>query len=391
MTRLRIPRVVPKPKDYSKLPWTEEFRDKFPTRKAEKYFAENMKYDDLSDFLFAEKHVDFRKAGLLVDALKADKGIVRNDNEILLTINLPFCEWRCVNCKRNMYQRGKCLDAYMYYIDALIKEIQLTREIIAKKCYIVKAICYTGNLLALDVPELERVLSQCTYSLSEINVELGNPKFVTREKLEILKKYNVSRIIVNALTFNTVTLRKLCRRYEFKDVYDFYKMIAEFGFELSIELCAGLLNERELQLKRNIKLAVELGATCIDLYSRFCPMGNNLEPITNQNAINEQRKILEEAGNFMKSIGFKPYFLFCTEVENGCFENVGYTLANKKSKFIEDKSWEVSTIIGCGTSAQNVIVKNLHNTRKTQSNTYDLGQYVFGIEQILEQKRRFFE
>ncbi len=391
MTRLRIPRVVPKPKDYSKLPWTEEFRDKFPTRKAEKYFAENMKYDDLSDFLFAEKHVDFRKAGLLVDALKADKGIVRNDNEILLTINLPFCEWRCVNCKRNMYQRSKCLDAYMYYIDALIKEIQLTREIIAKKCYIVKAICYTGNLLALDVPELERVLSQCTYSLSEINVELGNPKFVTREKLEILKKYNVSRIIVNALTFNTVTLRKLCRRYEFKDVYDFYKMIAEFGFELSIELCAGLLNERELQLKRNIKLAVELGATCIDLYSRFCPMGNNLEPITNQNAINEQRKILEEAGNFMKSIGFKPYFLFCTEVENGCFENVGYTLANKKSKFIEDKSWEVSTIIGCGTSAQNVIVKNLHNTRKTQSNTYDLGQYVFGIEQILEQKRRFFE
>ena len=391
MTRLRIPRVVPKPKDYSKLPWTEEFRDKFPTRKAEKYFAENMKYDDLSDFLFAEKHVDFRKAGLLADALKADKGIVRNDNEILLTINLPFCEWRCVNCKRNMYQRSKCLDAYMYYIDALIKEIQLTREIIAKKCYIVKAICYTGNLLALDVPELERVLSQCTYSLSEINVELGNPKFVTREKLKILKKYNVSRIIVNALTFNTVTLRKLCRRYEFKDVYDFYKMIAEFGFELSIELCAGLLNERELQLKRNIKLAVELGATCIDLYSRFCPMGNNLEPITNQNAINEQRKILEEAGNFMKSIGFKPYFLFCTEVENGCFENVGYTLANKKSKFIEDKSWEVSTIIGCGTSAQNVIVKNLHNTRKTQSNTYDLGQYVFGIEQILEQKRRFFE
>ena len=53
MTRLRIPRVVPKPKDYSKLPWTEEFRDKFPTRKAEKYFAENMKYDDLRDFLFA--------------------------------------------------------------------------------------------------------------------------------------------------------------------------------------------------------------------------------------------------------------------------------------------------------------------------------------------------
>ena len=391
MTRLRIPKVVPKPKDFSKFPWTEEFRGKFPTRIAEQYLISGMQYEDFRDFLFAEKHVDYRKAGLMAHALRADKGIVRNDNEILLTINFPFCEWRCVNCRRNMYQRSKNTDAYMYYFDAIMREIKLTCEIIAKRCYIVKAICYTGNLLALDAEEIEKVLSKCTYTLSEINVELGNPKFVTREKLAILKKYNVTRIIVNALTFNTVSLRKLCRRYEFKEVYDSFKLIAEFGFDLNIELLVGLPQEHELQLGRNIKLAVELGATGIDFYSRFCPQGNNIEVTTDKNIIAEQRKLLEYSSNTMKSLGFSPYFLYCTEVESGCFENVGYALNNKKCKYLEDKYWEVSTSLGCGADTNTVIVKNLHNTRKSIQNTYDLGQYIMGIEEILEKKRKFFE
>ena len=391
MTRLRIPKVVPKPKDFSKIPWTEEFRDKYPTRKAEKYFTEGMNYEDFRDFLFAEKHVDFRKASLMAHALRTDKGIVRNDNEILLTINFPYCEWRCVNCKRNMYQRAKYQDAYLYYFDAIMREIKLTREIIAKKCYIVKAICYTGNLLALDALELEKVLSQCTYTLSEINVELGNPKFITQEKLAILKKYNVTRIIVNALTFNTVSLRKLCRRYEFKEVYDSFKLIAEFGFDLNIELLVGLPQEHELQLGRNIKLAVELGATGIDLFSRFCPLGNNIEVTTDKNLISEQRKLLEYTSNTMKSFGFNPYFLYCTEVESGCFENVGYTIPNKTCKYLEDKNWAVSTMLGCGLNTETTIVKNLHNTRKSMRNTYDLGQYILGIDEILEKKRKFFE
>lgn len=390
MTRLRIPKVIPKPKDYSKLPFTEEFRDKFPTRKVNEYIKQGISEEDLRDYLFAEKHVDFRKSLLLVEALKNEKGIVKNDNEILLTINFPYCEWRCVNCKRSMYQKSKCDDVYMYYFDAIMREIKLTREIIKKKCYIVKAICFTGNLLALDEHELEQVLEACAYSLSETCVELGNPNFITRSKLELLKKYNVTRFIVNALTFNTVSLRKLCRRFEFKDVYDAYKLIVEYGFDLSIELCVGLLSEHEIQLGRNIKLAIELGASCIDLYSRYCPHNLDIQYLTDNNDINTQRRLLEFANETMQQYGYKPYFMYCTEVEKGCFENVGYALPNKRCKYMEDLRGEISTIIGCGSDAKTVVVKNLHNTRQYLSNTYDLGQYVFGIDEILEKKRKFF-
>ncbi len=389
MKKLHIPKIKAKPKDYSKLPWTEVLRDTYPTHKALKIVESGVPIEELKDYLFAENLVDFRKAGLITDVLKNELGIVRNDNEILLVINVPFCECKCIDCKRNLYQRASTKDAYLYYFDALMKEITQAREIIKKKCYIVKSIYFKGNLLALDEPELEKLLNSCAYTLSEVCIELGNLKFVSKSKLDIIKKFNHARFIVNALTFNTVTLRKLCRHYEFKDVYEYYKLIAMYGFDLTINLVVGLENEKELQLSRNLKLAIELGASCIDLYSRFCP-NNVKDDLIDPQGIAYQRHILEFANEFLLKEGYQPYYLYCTEVNNGCFENIGFALPNKKCKLTEDLVCRVSTILGCGAEINSVIVKNLHKTRQTLTNTYDFGQYIMGIDELLDKKSKFF-
>lgn len=168
-------------------------------------------------------------------------------------------------------------------------------------------------------------------------------------------------------------------------------MIAELGFDLSIELGVGVQNEHEIQLGRNIQLAIELGASCIDFYSRYCPYSVDNNELTDIKAICEQRKLLEFVNETMQKHGYVPYFLYCTEVENGCFENIGYCLPNKRCKYMEDLREEISTTIGCGTDAKTTIVNNLRHTRKSMTNTYDLGQYVFGIEQVLDKKQKFFE
>lgn len=389
MTRLRIPPVKAKPRDYTRLPWTEEYRAEFPTEKLQDLVLQGVKEEDLRDYLFAEKLVDYRKSKVLVDAYKSTQGIVRNDNEILLEINIPYCECKCIDCNRNLYQRHKSQDVYLYYFDALIKEIEQAKEIIKQKCYIVKSVCFTGNLLALDENELTQILSLCSYPLSEMCIELGNPKFAVKEKLDIVKKYDNVRFIVNALTFNTVTLRKLCRRYEFKDVVEYYKLIKQYGFDLTVNFVAGLDGERYLQVSRNLKTAIELGATCIDLYARNCK--NNPKPdLVQTSQIAEQRKVLELTNEFMQKSGFMPYFLYCTEVKNGCFENIGYCLPNKKCKYMEDKVYGISTILGCGAETSSRIVKNMQKTVKTLKNNHDLGQYVMGIDEILVKKKKFF-
>ena len=334
--------------------------------------------------------MDYRKSTLVARAYKSIQGIVKNDNEILLEINIPFCECKCIDCKKNIYLRSKTQDVYLYYIDALIKELNQAREIIKKKCYIVKAVCFKGNLLALDEKDITKLMDICRYPLSETCIELGNPKILTKEKLDIIKKYGNVRVIINALTYNTVTLRKLCRHYEAKDLVDYYKLLQSYNFDLTVNIVAGLLGEKRLQAERNITTALEYGANCINIYSRYCP-DNIKEEATDIKEIADQRKTLEGVSEFMFKQGFMPYYLYCTEVDNGCFENVGYSLPGKKCKYQEDKIYEISTILGCGAETDSMIIKNITKTKKKLKNTYDLGQYVMGINEILNKKEKFFE
>ncbi|MBQ7602966.1 MAG: hypothetical protein IJU58_02370 [Clostridia bacterium] len=390
MARLRLPKNPALSKDYTKNPWTPQTAVYNPLAYAQSILKKGVPLDNLRDYLFLETHLDRRKADLLTRTLKQQGRIVKNDNEVMMTINIPFCAWRCFNCKRVMYQLSKSEDIYSYYYDNLMREVELARQIVAKKCYIVKSVYYMGNLLALDNERMERLLATSAFSFSETCVEIGNPAFVTREKLAILKKYRVTRLIFNALTFNLVSLRKLCRRFEFNDFYEAYKLVAEFGFDVNIELAVGMMEEKTLQVKRNIQLAIDLGATNIDLYVRGCPFSPEELPLIDPKKIADLRKTLETVYDFMIDNGYEPYFVYNTEIEHGCFENVGYTIPNKKCCYFEDKVQGISTIIGCGTNATSILVKNLHNQRTLITNPYDIGQYILGIEEYLDKKRKFF-
>ena len=211
-----------------------------------------------------------------------------------------------------------------------------------------------GNILALEPDKIDEILKQVSYAFGQITIELGSPDFVNEEKLAILKKYNVERIIINNLTFNTVSLRHLCRRFEFKEIYEAYKLIIAYGFETSFELVVGLLDERELQLKRNLELAVELGASNIDLYAKKCRFIDEKMPLTDKKQISDLRELLEFSHNFMVKRGYKPYFVYCSETKNGCFENVGYSIPEKQCRVMHDLVDEISTVLACGTSVDNM-------------------------------------
>ncbi len=383
--KFNVPKAKETPKDYSVLPWTEEFRHKFPVQKIKEMMKnDGISLDGLVNHLNFRCRVDRDKAKLAKSVIENEVFMVQNDQEVNLVVNLPFCLWRCFNCTFVMYDKSKNDDIYPYFFDALIKEIEKTKEIIDKRFFIVKHIAFTGNLLALEEEKIERVFKALNYTFCDISIELGSPEFVTENKLKILKKYNVSRIIINSLTFNTQTLRKLCRRFEFKDIYEAYKLIISYGFETSFELVVGLLDENILKLERNINLACELGASNIDLYSCHCPYIE--EP--NRKDVAEIRKIWDFANNYMQNKGYVPYYLYCSEVDGGCFENVGYTLPGRANKYFIDKAYQSSPVIGCGTNISSMKLKN--KNKEFLKTTHNISQYVFGIDEIIEKKNKLF-
>jgi len=387
MPKLRIPKAKIKPKDFTRLPWTEEFRAQFPTHNINNLIEGGIHIEDMRDYLFVEKHMDFRKSNLLVEAYIEEARIVRNDSEVILKICVPVCENQCSNCDRAIFKRtNKC---FTKYLGALLREIDATHSLIRKKGYFVKAILFSGNFLVFSANEISRILSKIAYPLCEICIEVSDAKNITRDKLEILRKYPNVRIILNALTFNMVTLRSIHKHFELREIRENLDLLREYNFSLSIRFVVGILKERDLQLLRNVKIAEELGANCIDLYARFCPKIGGPVLIDSQK-IADQRRLHEAINDYLSAQKFTPYFLYCTEVQNGCFENVGYCKAGEKSKCVQDIMYGISTMVGCGLGASSMIVKNLNNVKKYFNNTTDLTEYVQNIDDVISQKLEFF-
>lgn len=373
-------------------PWTGFFHCKSPYDELVKYQKTNkIPVEKLVNHLHFDLKLDRQKAELLTDIYNFQDTIVKNDQEVNLMINLPFCLWRCFNCTRVMYDKTKYSDVYLYYIDALKKELKSAKNIIQKKCYLVQNVYFTGNLLALDSFQIEDILKNTSYAFSNTTVEVGSPLFITKEKLEILKKFGVKKIVFNSLTFNTVSLRQLCRRFEFKDLYNAYTLVISMGFETCFDLVIGLLDEKELQLKRNIELATDLGANNINLYARTCKYLKPEKILTKEEDLVSIRKLLNFSYYKMKEKGYVPYFIYNTEIENGCFENVGYSINDSfQNKFLIDHASEISTTISCGTLAESFIINNLTNSKFYFKNPYDISQYVFGIDELIQKKEKFF-
>ena len=64
-------------------------------------------------------------------------------------------------------------------------------------------------------------------------MEAGRPDTITREKLQVLRQFPVSRISINPQTMNQKTLDLIGRKHTVEDVTEIFHMARELGFDTS--------------------------------------------------------------------------------------------------------------------------------------------------------------
>ena len=78
----------------------------------------------------------------------------------------------------------------------------------------------------------------------EYTVEAGRPDSITREKLEVIRKYPVNRISVNPQTMNQKTLDLIGRKHTVEETKEIFQMARELGFSnINMDLIIGLPGE----------------------------------------------------------------------------------------------------------------------------------------------------
>lgn len=344
----------------------------------------------IGETLVRDYHLSSEKAKLVVQILQNQNCIIKNDKLIDLFINIPICPTRCNYCSFISNELCTVADKVDLYLDCVLKELEAVKKIIADKCYIVRTIYIGGGTpTVLTDAQLERLLSQINYPVTEFTVECGRADTITRSKLEILKKYGVTRISINPQTFCETTLKRIGRKTTNQQIFDAYMLAMEFDFVVNMDIIAGLTEERLGIFKRTIKTLLELYPQNITVHTLSIKNAAQIRG-QEQKFENDVPKMIDFAEKILIENGYKPYYIYRQKHQLGGLENVGFCRDGTVCVFNVDSMEDTSSVVAVGAGAISKRVFNLENRIERQPNCKFINDYIDRIDEMIEKKQNFF-
>ncbi len=333
------------------------------------------------------------KAKLVANILKNQKCIIRNDNLIDIYINIPICPTRCIYCSFISHKLSALgNDKVEKYLDCLEKELSVVKQIIADKAYIVRTIYIGGGTPSvLTESQLERLLKMLTFSVDEFTVECGRADTITEEKLDVLKKFGVTRLSINPQTFCQATLKRIGRQVSTAQVLQAYSMALEKGFVVNMDMIAGLPQEKFATFKKSMATLLELYPHNITIHTLSLKRAADLKWQQELVSDKDVEKMVDYSYKLLSENGYKPYYLYRQKNQLKGLENVGYFRDEHVCIFNIDSMEETNTVIGIGAGAMSKRVFNIERRIERQHNNKFIEDYCQNIDKIIDEKKKFYK
>ena len=379
---------------------SEEYQERMPWGALTGIRPTKLAYREIEnggDFtaLFREMHVNEENIRLVEQILQAQKGIYeKKDGNTDLFVSIPFCPTKCAYCSFITAPIDKTRQFLPDYLNCLDKELIAAKESVGK----LRSIYIGGGTpFALDAPALKRVLDGIEPIFKDLNpnaeytVEAGRPDVFTEEKLTLLKDYGVTRICINPQSFSDDTLRKIGRKHTVADIYRAFEMSEKYGFDINLDLIAGLQDETPEVFTDSVRRAVETGADNITVHCLSLKSGAKLKEETAYLENDYISEMVAVSRAILSENGYLPYYMYRQKYQVGNNENVGWTKPNKACVYNIDIMEETADNLAVGANAVSKRVYNDKGLITRFASQKDLKTYIEGVEETISKKRAFFE
>jgi oxygen-independent coproporphyrinogen III oxidase len=178
-----------------------------------------------------------------------------------LYVHLPFCAHRCGYCDFvTVTGHG---DEHGGYVDALLTELELEREVLADE---VETVFLGGGTPTFTEPAALARLLAALPRAAETTVE-ANPETVTPALAALLQDHGVNRVSLGAQSFQPHLLETLERRAQPEDVRRAVRTLREGGFDnVSLDLIYGVPGQTVIDLERDLAEALALEPEHLSAY-----------------------------------------------------------------------------------------------------------------------------
>mgnify|MGYP000782052787 CR=1 FL=1 len=381
-----------------KLPWGNLTGIR-PTKIAYGMLDEGRSDAEILDFMEQSHYVSEEKALLGIDIAKRERDLLKEihyEGGYSLYIGIPFCPTTCLYCSFTSYPIAAFRRQVDAYVDAVIKEMDYVAENFQDK--VLDTVYIGGGTpTTLEPEQLDRLItalkSKFDFStVKEFTVEAGRADSITREKLEVLYRHQVSRISVNPQTMKQETLDIIGRKASVEQVLTAYRLAREVGFDnINMDLIVGLPEETIDDVRQTMEEIKALRPDSVTVHSlaikRAARLNIYKERYGNLKIVNTQ-EMIDLTAQYAEEMGLKPYYLYRQKNMAGNFENVGYAVPGKECLYNILIMEEKQTIAACGAGTTTKVYFPAENRIERAENVKEVEQYIDRIDEMIGRKEK---
>ncbi len=315
-----------------------------------KYFKESLRVSD-------------KKISLCKETVLGEDKItsLSKPNSYSLYISIPFCPTRCSYCSFVSHSVDKAKKLIPEYVGLLCKELTETAKIAKFKNLKLETVYIGGGTpTAISASELERIMETVNENfdlsdLREYTVEAGRPDTVTKEKLEVIKKWGATRISINPQTMKNSVLNAIGRKHTAEETVNAFNLAREIGFDnINMDLIAGLPTDTYDSFKNTVEQIVDLCPESVTVHSLSMKRSSNLNISKNlpETEMGKEASLMVDyARDRLSQNGIVPYYMYRQSKTVGNLENVGYAKKGYECLYNVYIMDETHTILANGASA----------------------------------------
>ncbi len=372
------------PKDWGKLKGVRPIKLLY-------YLAqEGYGHSQMQEYLVKNEKLNRETAVLLTNLFKLEEVVFRDfpRNSASIYVHIPFCPSRCTYCSfvsKSNFHKSDLLEKYIKY---LLIEIEHLGEYIEKSNIEVFSI-YVGGGTPTVVNEtmfasiLKKIRGLFKEEV-EFTIEAGRPNTISKEKLDLMKDYGVTRVCINPQTMNNKTLVKVNRKHTADDIVKAVKLANRYNIKVNMDMIVGLPQEQNQDIIYTLENILKLSPDEITVHSLAIKRASEITDLKRRASI----EIYDEIEKRLLT-NYQPYYLY--KQRNTLYNqaNIGYT---KHDPCLYNMAMinEQFSVLACGAGAITKILDD--NKQFTRFNgPKDVKLYLDKFDEFIERKIRWFE
>lgn len=340
-----------------------------PAKIALPYVNSDMTTEQIRNALINDYFLNPKKAALLTDIAKKEAIIIKRTakNTCSVYVSIPFCPSRCAYCSFVSYSTKRLLSMIDDYLLKLYTDIDsIFTKIKSLGLKVLTVYVGGGTPTVLNAEQMKALLTRITShvdpkELLEFTYEAGRPDTVTKEKMEILCSFGVTRVSVNPQTLNDMVLDAIGRHHNTEDFYRAYSIARESGIKhINTDLIAGLPDESFTSFQRSVDAIIKLRPDNITFHT-FCvkkaaDILKNVGSDVYSRSGGETGKSVDYSQVAAGLAGYVPYYIYRQKNTVGNFENVGYSLEGAEGLYNIYMMEEIHSVFAAGAGAVTKLV-----------------------------------